>query len=433
MFDSSRFTLIRDLNYRTFWTGQGLSWLGSAMHAVAQGWLVWSLTGSPAQLGLTAAMFSLPVLLFGIAGGATADRFDKRVLLLITQGGSLVPALFLGILTARGEVGVPAIMCLAFCQGTLNAFEAPARQALLAELVPRPRLSQAIAFNSVSFNATRLAGPAAAGCIIAAFGAAPCFFINAFSFVIGMVTLLLVRLPYRDPEHPRRRALAATELLEGVRFVGRQGEVRRLLLSVLLVSLLAIPFVPLLPVFADLFHSGPKGLGLMSASLGSGSLLAAFWLAFGDPLPGRQPSTTAAGMLFPLALLVFSRSADYGLSLVALFVAGAGAALFLAGVNRSLQHASPDRLRGRVMAAYTLTLLGMAPLGSALVGGAAAKLGAPGALTLVSLLCLVGLGFLQLAGASGAFGSHSGAPVRLQRQPCCGGREAAKVLIQRSL
>lgn len=397
MSNSSSFTLIRDVNYRIFWMGQGLSWLGGVMQSVAQGWLVWSLTRSPAQLALTAIMLSLPVLLFSMLGGVTADRFDKRALLVITQGGSVVPTLFLGILTARGEITAPAIMFLAFCQGVLNAFEAPARQALLAELVPRARLNQAVAFNAVSFNATRLVGPAAAGCIIAAFGAAPCFFINALSFLIGILALFLVRLPYRRPDHPmRRRALPAAELREGLCFIGRRGEIRQLLLCVLLVSLLAIPFVPLLPLFADLFQAGPRGLGLMSACLGSGSLLAALWLAFSDQLPERQSGGAGAGMLFALALLLFSRSADYALSLTALFVAGGAVVVFLARVNRSLQQACPDRLRGRVMGVYTLTLLGMAPFGSALLGGVAAKLGGPAALSLTSVLCVAGLALLQL-------------------------------------
>ena len=397
MSNTSTFTLIRDVNYRIFWMGQGLSWLGSVMQSVAQGWLVWSLTRSPAQLALTAIMLSLPVLLFSMLGGVAADRFDKRALLVITQGGSVVPALSLGILTARGEITAPAVMFLAFCQGVLNAFEAPARQALLAELVPRARLGQAVAFNAVSFNATRLVGPAAAGCIIAVFGAAPCFFINALSFLVGILALFPVRLPYRSPDHPvRRRALPAAELREGLRFVGKRAEIRQLLLSVLLVSLLAIPFVPLLPVFAELFRAGPRGLGLMSACLGSGSLLAALWLAFSDRLPERQSGGAGAGMLFALALLIFSRSADYALSLAALFAAGGAAVVFLARVNRSLQQACPDHLRGRVMGVYTLTLLGMAPLGSALVGGAAAKLGAPVAISLTSVLCIAGLALLQL-------------------------------------
>ncbi|QWV97985.1 MFS transporter [Geomonas nitrogeniifigens] len=394
MFNSS-FTLMRDDNYRIFSIGQGISWLGSVMQSVAQGWLVWSFTKSPAQLALAAIMLSLPVLLFSVPGGVAADRFDKRALLVITQGGSLIPTLFLGFLAVRGEASAAAIMFLAFCQGVLNAFEVPARQALLSELVPRARLGQAVAVNAVFFNATRLFGPAAAGCIIAAFGAAPCFFLNALSYLVGIITLLLMRLPCREPAHPlRSQALAVTELREGLRFVVTQREVRQLLLSVLLVSLFAIPFVPLLPVFAETFRSGPQGLGFMSASLGCGSLLAALGLACWDGLP--RPDSAGAGVLFALALLLFSRSADFLLSLVALAVAGGAVVVFLARVNRALQQACPDRLRGRVMGVYTLTLLGMAPVGSALVGGAAAKLGVASALTLTSALCVAGLSLLQV-------------------------------------
>ncbi|QWV93969.1 MFS transporter [Geomonas oryzisoli] len=392
----SSFTLMRDDNYRMFWMGQGISWLGSVMQSVAQGWLVWSLTKSPAQLALAAIMLSLPVLLLSVPGGVAADRFDKRALLVIAQGGSLVPTLFLGVLALRGEASAPAIMFLALCQGALNAFEIPARQALLAELVPRTRLGQAVAFNAVSFNATRLFGPAAAGCIIAAFGAAPCFFLNAISYLVGVVTLLLMR-PSRQTNHPLRcQTLAVTELREGVQFVAAAKDVRQLLLSVLLVSLFAIPFVPLLPVFAEVFGAGPRGLGLMSACLGSGSLLAALALACREKPLQPQSDGAGAGLLFALALLLFSRSADYGLALAALVVAGGAIVVFLARVNRALQHACPDRLRGRVMGVYTLTLLGMAPVGSAFMGGMASRLGASSALTLSSALCVAGLSLLQV-------------------------------------
>ncbi|TSK06843.1 MAG: MFS transporter [Geobacter sp.] len=393
---AKRIPLITDGNYRLFWTGQGLSWLGSVMQSVAQGWLVWSLTGSPAHLALTAVMLSLPVLLFGVFGGASADRFDRRTLLLVTQLSSVVPSLMLGVLAFRGAATTPAIMALAFFQGALNAFDVPARQALLAELVPREQLGQAVACNAVAFNATRLLGPAAAGCLIASCGAASCFFINAVSFLAGGVTLLFVRVPYHGVEHPvRRELLSVADLREGMRFVMMHREITLLLTSVLLVGLLAIPFVPLLPVFADSFAAGPRGLGTMSASLGGGSLLAALWLAASARLPQRRDGHLPAGMLLPLALLLFALSTNYLLSLVALFTAGA-VVVFLARVNCSLQQNCPDRLRGRVMGAYTLALLGAAPIGSLLVGVIAACTGAQLALTLTSSTCAVGLAVLRL-------------------------------------
>ncbi|TGU74123.1 MFS transporter [Geomonas terrae] len=389
--------LITDGNYRLFWTGQGLSWLGSVMQSVAQGWLVWSLTGSPAHLALTAVMLSLPVLLFGVLGGVSADRFDRRTLLLVTQLSSIVPSLMLGVLAFRGAATTPVIMALAFFQGALNAFDVPARQALLAELVPRERLGQAVACNAVAFNATRLLGPAAAGCLIASCGAASCFFINAVSFLAGGATLFFVRVPHRSVEHPvRRELLSAADLRGGMRFVMMHREIALLLTSVLLVGLLAIPFVPLLPVFADSFAAGPRGLGTMSASLGGGSLLAALWLAATARLPQRRDDHLPAGMLLPLALLLFALSTNYLLSLVALFTAGAAVVIFLARVNCSLQQNCPDRLRGRVMGAYTLALLGAAPIGSLLVGAIAACTGAQFALILTSSTCAACLAVLRL-------------------------------------
>ncbi|WP_129127317.1 MFS transporter [Geomonas oryzae] len=393
---AKRMPLISDGNYRLFWAGQGLSWLGSVMQSVAQGWLVWSLTGSPAHLALTAVMLSLPVLLFGVLGGVSADRFDRRTLLIATQAGSIVPSLLLGLLVLCGAATTPAIMALAFFQGALNAFDVPARQALLAELVLREQLGHAVACNAVAFNATRLLGPAAAGCLIASCGAASCFFINAASFLAGAVTLRFVRVPYRSVDRPvRRRPLSAAELREGMRFLTMHGEIAQILTSVLLVGLLAIPFVSLLPVFADSFAAGPRGLGTMSAVLGGGSLLAALWLAATARLPQRRDDHLPAGILLPLALLLFALSRNYLLSLVALFTAGAAVVIFLARVNRSLQQNSPDRLRGRVMGAYTLALLGAAPIGSLLVGVIAACTGAPFALTLTSSACAACLALLR--------------------------------------
>ncbi|WP_224961507.1 MFS transporter [Geomonas subterranea] len=410
---NSSFTLMRDGNCRIFWTGQGISWLGSVMQSVAQGWLVWSLTKSPAQLALAAIMLSLPVLLFSVPGGVAADRFDKRALLVITQGGSLLPALFLGVLAARGEATAPAIMSIALCQGILNAFEVPARQALLAELVPRASLGQAVAVNAVIFNATRLLGPAAAGCIIASFGTAPCFFLNALSYLAGVVALVLVRLPYRVKDPQRRHPLALVELREGVRYVVAGEATRQRLISVLLVSLFAIPFVPLLPVFADSFRAGPQGLGLMSACVGSGSLLAALGLVYCDRLPRSHSDGAAAGTLFALALLLFSRATGYLVALAALAVAGGAVVVFLARVNWALQQGCPDRLRGRVMGVYTLTLLGMAPLGSALVGWLASRLGASSALTLTSALCVAGLSLLQVKARQARSAAATGSRVSL--------------------
>lgn len=391
----SSLALVRDSNFRIFWIGQSLSWLGCVMQSVAQGWLVWTLTRSAAQLALTAVMVSLPVLLFSLLGGLTADRLDKRALLVATQGASLFPALCLGVLTACGEITAPRLMILAFLQGTLNAFEAPARHAFLAELVPRGQLSQALSLNAVSFNAARLIGPVLAGFAIARFGAASCFFINALSFLAGIGALLAVRRPQKRELQPQGRYLPCAELREGLRFVATDREIRRVLLLVALVSLLGIPFLPMLPVFADALQVGARGLGLLSACAGTGSLLAAAAMTQTAAMRKYKGLASLAGMLFAASLLVFSRSLDYRLSQLALVLAGGALVVFLTLANRFLQQSCPDGFRGRVMGAYTVALLGMAPLGSALMGWLALRMGAAGALTASSSLCLAAIVMLQ--------------------------------------
>jgi len=451
--------LFRDGSFRIFWIGQTVSWFGCVMQSVAQGWLVWSLTHSAGQLALTAIMVSLPLLLFTLPAGVLADRVDRRSLLIATQGASLIPALLLGVLTANAAITAPLVLVLAFLQGTVNAFDVTVRQAFLSEVAPCGALHQAVALNAVSFNATRMFAPALAGCTIAAFGAAPCFFINAFSFLLAIGALLLVRPaatsrqvgnlshgadapPSQPPpsggrsngSHPPAltaikqsdplprtgstggHALPLAELREGFSFVLNHDEIGRLLLMVALMSLLGIPFVPLLPAFADALQVGARGLGAMSACAGAGSLLAAAALALAGEIRVQKKAATPAAMLFAAALLLFSLSGGYYLSLFALFLAGGSIVTFLTLVSGALQQSCPDRLRGRVMAAYSVALLGMAPLGNALLGVLAATLGAAPALSLSSSLCLAAMMLLRnLAPAALSHPPHPNSPSAFAR------------------
>lgn len=387
--------MIKDRDYRIFWLGQTVSWLGGWTHSLAQGWLVWTLTKSPAQLALTAVMVSLPALLFSLLGGVTADRIEKRTLLLTTQAASMVPALLLGLLTACDRITVPLILALAFIQGTINAFDIPARQAFLSELVVPSGLSRAIALNAVSFNATRMVAPFFAGVVVAGFGIAPCFFLNALSFLFAVAALLAVRGGAGGGNTPTEpRFLPLRELKEGLLFVLSEREIKRSLCLVAAISLFGIPFVPLLPVFADSLNVGAQGLGVMSAFAGSGSLIAA--LALSGGMREVKGGAAAAGMTFAAALLVFSRSGSYTLSLVSLLCAGAGMVCFLTLINGSIQSRCPHILRGRVMGVYAFSLLGMAPLGSALMGCLVASLGAREALSLAAALCLAILFLISL-------------------------------------
>lgn len=396
----SRFSALHDRNFRIFWIGQGISLSGAWMQSVAQGWLVYSLTKSPVYLGLTAMALSAPVLLFSLIGGVVADKVDKRTLLIITQALSMLPAFLLGALSANGEITVSRIMVLAFLLGTVNAFDIPARQAYVSELVHRRQLENALALNSVVFNATRIIGPVMAGFTIAAFGTAACFLINAFSFLAGIAALLMISTPSKEEVETRRRTGLVNlmaELREGFSYVTNERDVFRVLLLVAVISLFGIPFVPLLPVFADtILNVGPQGLGLLAGCSGVGSLAAALVVAsVGDIRDKRRPMV-AAGVVFAFCLLLFSRSHEYHVSLLALLFAGGGIVIFLALVNSFIQHACPDEIRGRVMGFHTLVLIGMAPLGNAVMGLLAATFGTAGALSLSASICLAAVLLLAL-------------------------------------
>lgn len=375
-------------NYRLFWCGQCISLTGSWMQSVAQGWLVYSLTKSPLLLGLVAAAVSAPVLLLSLFGGAVADLADKRRLLLLTQGLSVVPALVLAYLSATGRITVSWVAALAVLQGLLNALELPARQAYWSELLPRRYRAGGNSLNAVAFNATRILGPILAGCIIASSGIALCFALNGASFMAGIWTLLQIRTRTGVVSGPIQRRSVMTDLLDGMRYVAGERDLALVMLLVAVVSLFGIPFVPLLPVFADtVLNVGPRGLGFLASAIGAGSLLAALMLAWYGDVRKKGRLIAAAGMLFAVCLFLFAHSEAYQASLLALAAIGAGMVAFLACVSCFMHHVCPDRLRGRVMGIYTFVLIGMAPVGHVMIALLSASIGVVDALSCSSAVC----------------------------------------------
>ncbi|HET6516027.1 MAG TPA: MFS transporter, partial [Thermodesulfovibrionales bacterium] len=364
-----RFSALYVRDFRIFWIGQAISFSGTWMQSVAQGWLVYSLTKSPFYLGIVAAASSMPVLFLTLIGGVVADRVPKRNLLIITQMLSMIPALLLGMLTDLKIITVGEITALAFFLGTVNAFDVPARQSFLSEMVQKGRLMNAIALNSAAFNAARIIGPMAAGLTIAAVGIALCFYINAASFLAAIMALFMIKgRKEGTPDRVRNDTVTVSELskdlLEGLRFVKNRGDVFRIMLLVATISLFGIPVVTFLPVFAeDILKVGPRGLGFLGGSSGVGALAAALTIAFIGEVKKKGPFMFVSGLLFCLCLLVFSCSKDFALSAVALALVGWGVVSFLAVANSFIQLATPDSLRGRVMSVYTLVFLGMAPVG----------------------------------------------------------------------
>ena len=396
-----RFPALYVRDFRIFWIGQLISFSGTWMQSTAQGWLVYSLTKSPFYLGLVATAASLPVLFFTLIGGVVADRLMKRKLLVITQTLSMIPALALAVLIDLKMVTVWQIIVFATLLGTVNAFDVPARQSFLIEMVQKGRLLNAIALNSAAFNGARIIGPFIAGITIASIGVAACFYVNTVSFLAAVIALLMIRTRSGEgkglsarpsPKSPTEGGLTVLfqDLGEGLSFVKGERNVLRILLLVATLSLLGIPFVTLLPVFAeDILKVGPRGLGVLAGSSGIGALTAALFIAFRGEIERKGRLMVWAGMTFGAALLVFSLSRDYLVSGIILVFAGCGVVSFLAVANSFIQLRTPDVLRGRVMSVYALVFLGIAPLGNVVMGSVAHMVGTGRAISIGASLCLL--------------------------------------------
>jgi len=386
MGERERFSAFYFKDFRLFWLSQFISFSGTWMHSTAQGWLVYSMTGSPLYLGLVSAAGSLPVLLFTLLGGVFADRLAKRNLLLTTQTLSILPALAIGVLASSGLIKVWHVAALVAFLGTVNAFDIPARHTFLTEIVERGNILNAVALNSAAFNGARIIGPVIAGFTIANFGLPACFYLNALSFV--PVLLALSRIKARG--EIRTGGSLTRDLLEGVQFLRGQQGVWKAMLVVAFFSLLGIPFMTMLPVFAEeILGVGPKGLGFLAGSAGIGAFIAAVGLAFKGDIREKQRLMTLTSILFPALLIAFAQSKNYYLSLALLLGVGWALVSFLAIANTSIQLKAPDALRGRVMSVYALVFLGLAPIGNSLMGVLAEGLGTPTAVTLTSCLCLL--------------------------------------------
>jgi MFS family permease len=364
-----------------------LSLTGTWMQNVAQAWLVYSMTGSSLMLGTVGFASNIPVFLLAPIGGAVADRHNRHHIVVATQTSAMLLALVLAGLTLSGHVRVWHVVVLAMLLGTVNAFDIPARQSFFIEMVGKKDLVNAIALNSSMFNAARVAGPAVAGVLVASIGEGWCFLVNGVSYLAVIAGLLLMRLP--APGLPRARGSALAELLEGVRFVRGAAPIRDLLIMLGLVSLLGTPYSVLMPIFADgIFHSGPRGLGLLMGATGIGAILGALSVAARTGVKGLAAMTGRACAGFGACLAVFALSHWFWLSLVMLIPAGFAMMTQMACSNTLIQTMVPDHLRGRVMALYSVMFMGMAPFGSFLAGALAEKIGAPATVAIGGLSCV---------------------------------------------
>ena len=385
-----RFGALAHRNFRLFFLGQGVSLIGTWMQNIAQGWLVLELTNSPFYVGLVSALGSLGVLLLTIYGGIVADRTDKHRLVVLTQSLSMLPALGLAALVWTKTVTAWHVAALAGLLGVVNAFDVPARQALIVELVGKEDLMSAIALNSSAFNAARVIGPAVAGAVIGALGVGICFFLNGVSYLAVIAGLLAMRLPRYERRPGGASAWAG--LREVVAFIRSDRRVSTLVVLTALLSMFGFPFLPLMPVFArDVLHVGAGGYGVLMAAVGVGAMLGALAIAIRSRRIAKGRTLLIGGTAFGLLVAAFSASHWFPVSVGVLAVAGCAMIVNNALTNTLLQTLVPDQLRGRVMGFYSFVFVGLAPLGAFQAGVFAERFGAPWAVGTGAAVCAIAM------------------------------------------
>ena len=365
-----------------------MSLVGTWMQQVAMGWLVYRLTNSALLLGVVAFSSQIPVFILSPLGGVAADRFNRRKLLVITQALSAAQAIILGALTLTGHIQIWHIIALGIVLGCINSFDIPARQSFLVEMVEKKEnLGNAIALNSLMFNASRLIGPSIAGLVIALFGEGVCFLVNGISFLAVLWSLFIMRIRPKNPK-PMRIAVLE-ELKEGFKYTFGFEPIRLILLLLSVTSAMGMAYVVLMPVFArDVLRGGPETLGFLMASGGLGAAAATIYLASRRSILGLGRLIPISAVVFAVGIILFSLSRTLWISMAVLSISGFGMMVNMAACNTILQTISEDDKRGRVMSFYTMSFMGMAPIGSLAAGAIAGRIGVTGTLIIGGAMCI---------------------------------------------
>lgn len=363
-----------------------ISLIGTWVQTVAQSWLVFDLTHSAFLLGLVGFLGAVPVFALSLFAGVFADRINKRIILLITQNAFMLLAFILAILTQYRLINPAQIMLIAILNGTVMAFDAPARQAMVVELVGKDNLFNAIVLNSAAFNSARIIGPTLAGIFISSIGMSGCFYINAISFLAVIIALLVIKVNGSSKSANTKEVIR--DLLEGLVFIRNNRLILILIVIVGVTSLFGTSYVILMPVFADqILRVGAKGLGTLMSAAGIGALLAALFLAFLGDFKYKGKLLVTSSLLFSAALVVFSVSRVYIYSLVALLFIGFSSVFSISIINTLLQTYVPDEFRGRIMSAFMFTFAGILPFGNLFAGTFAHFWGVSQALATGGIIC----------------------------------------------
>lgn len=382
------FYALRFRNYKLYFYGQLISVAGTWMQDVAQKWLVWELTKSSTWVGIVSAANAIPYVLFAIWGGHIADRHSRRLILIWTQAAAMVLAFVLALLATKSISPIPLqawhIVLISGLSGIVNAFNMPAQQAFVTDLVEeRGALGNAIALNSLRFNLARILGPMLAGIVLVKFGTSACFALNGVSFLAVIASLAMLRLPAFV-----RQARTGT-VFDGFLYIARTPSVLRIILLIAAGSILTWPLSTLFPEFAALFHVGERGFSAMMSANGIGAAIAGLVLAWAGSRLSRRVAIYGGSALFCISLLFLAAAQPFWLMLLLLAVSGFAMILFGISSQTKIQEEVPDALRGRVMAVYSLVFNGLFSVGGLEIGYLAGRLKPMGAVHLNAAVCLV--------------------------------------------
>ncbi len=387
---NKNFRSLKHYNYRVYWISQLISVTGTWMQNVALAWLVVTMTGSAVALGTTTALQFLPILLLSLFAGVFIDRWPKLNIILTTQSVSAVQALLLYVLVATKSITLWEIYALSLLLGIVNPFDQPGREAFVAELVPDEDVGNAVALNSLLFNAARTVGPAVAGVTIAELGVAPSFLVNAVTYVAIIIALLMMRREDLRTLKSRVQSTVRQGIKEGVSFAVNEPEIASVLIVLIFVGMFGYNFITILPLLAKfVLLGGPEMFGALTAALGIGSMAGALLVA------GRQKPTRKFIYTFAAAFgaidIGISFSRNYSLTIVLLLALGLASIAYIASTNTSLQMNSPMHLRGRIMGLYVVIFAGSTPIGALFTGFMADWIGAARMILVEGSLCLIGV------------------------------------------
>jgi Arabinose efflux permease len=387
----SIFRSLRYRNYRLFFSGQSLSLIGTWVQRIAIPWLVYRLTDSAFLLGFVGFAGQIPTFILAPFAGVLTDRLNRYHIMIVSQILSMIQALTLALLYFTNTIEVWNVLLLSVIQGCINAFDTPARQSFVIEMVEdKNDIGNAVALNSSMFNGARLVGPSIAGVLIASLGEGACFLINGISYIFVVISLLLMKVKPQEKKKTKDTNIIK-EFKEGFTYTFGFTPIRSIIILLTLISLMGMPFSVLMPIFAkDIFHGGSHIFGFLMGASGVGALIGAAYLASRKSVVGLEKIIPLAAVVFGLGLVSFSLSSSFPLSIILMIITGVGMMMQTACSNTILQTISDNDKRGRVMSFYTMAFMGTAPIGSFLAGSMASMIGAPATLLIGGIACVIG-------------------------------------------